>query len=295
MTARTCLITGGNSGIGKAAAIQLAAQGDAVVIACRNRERGEAALADIRSASGSTSVSLVVIDMASRESIRRGCEALREAGCTRLDTILHNAAEFDISRKTPVRSPDGVETVWAANHLGPVLLTHLLDRELSASGEGRVVTVSSKGLLVHPLLKVRLEDPEFTRGGYRPDLAYYQSKLAQVMYTTWLSGRYAGSGKTANCVRVPNVRVDLGRYPNLSPLQKRLYSVKRRFARDPSEMARLYVWLASSPDLRGVTGAYFDERRRQVEASRWARHASNIQRVMQLTAAYVPEIASSLA
>jgi len=295
MTTRTCLITGANAGIGKAAAIQLAARGAEVVIACRNRDRGEAAAAEIRAASGSSSVSLVIMDLASRESILLGCERLREDGCTRLDALIHNAADFDISRKEPARSPDGIETVWATNHLGPVLLTHLLNPELSASEAGRVVTVSSQGLLMHPRLEVRLDDPEFKAGGYRPDIAYYQSKLAQVMYTRWLAGRYAGTRKTANCVRVTNVKIDVDRYPDISALQKRMYGVKSRFSISPEQMAEVYVWLASSAEVHGVTGGCFDEKRRPVKASAWASDPENIRRAMELTAAYVPEIETEIA
>jgi NAD(P)-dependent dehydrogenase (short-subunit alcohol dehydrogenase family) len=283
-----CLITGGNAGIGRAAAVQLARQGAQVVIACRNTERGETAAAAIRSESGSDSVALVTMDLSARRSILAGCEAFRRLGHNRLDALVHNAADFDISRKLPVPSEDGIETVWATNHLGPVLLTQQLDPELSASEQGRVITISSQGLVIHPRLEVRLDDPEFKNGGFKPDKAYYQSKLAQVMYTYWLAARYRGSARTANCIRVTNVKIDLARYPNLSGFQKQLYRIKSRFSLSPEQMAEVYVWLASSPDVRTVTGGYFDEKRQPVRPSAWAMDRANIEQVMRLTGRYIP-------
>ncbi len=287
-----CLITGGNAGIGRAAAVQLARQGAQVVIACRNTQRGEAAVAGIRSESGSDAVSLVTLDMSSRRSIMAGCEAFRRLGHDRLDALIHNAADFDISRKTPALSEEGIETVWATNHLGPVLLTQQLDPELSASDQGRVITVASQGLVMHPRLTVRMDDPEFKTGGFKVDKAYYQSKLAQVMYTLWLAGQYRGSAKTANCIRVTNVKIDLARYPDLSDLQKRLYNIKSRFSISPEQMADVYIWLATSPEVRTVTGGYFDEKRQPVRPSAWGMDPANIEQVMRLTARYVPELAA---
>lgn len=288
MNRPTCLITGGNAGIGRATATQLAAQGASVVIACRNLERGEAAARGIRSDTGSDSVDLVVMDLSSKQSILEGCDALRRQGHRCVDVLVHNAADFDVSRKQPIFSVDGVETVWATNHIGPVLLTQQLDAELSASEQARVITVSSQGLMLHPRLEVNLEDPEFTKGGFRVDKAYYQSKLAQVMYTLWLSERFKGTRRTANCVRVTNVKIDISRYPDLSKLQKRMYSIKSRFSISPDQMAEVYAWLAVSPELTGVSGGYFDEKRRRVEAAKWATDPKNIQALMELTGRYVP-------
>jgi NAD(P)-dependent dehydrogenase (short-subunit alcohol dehydrogenase family) len=291
MNHKVCLITGGNAGIGKAAAIQLAKAGAEVIIACRNQQRGATALAQIKAESGNDQVSLVEMDLSSRDSIVQGCEALRSAGVNRLDVLIHNAADFDVSRKQPLRSPEGIETVWATNHLGPVLLTDLLEPALSASDQGRVITVSSQGLMMHPGLKVNFEDPEFTQGGFRVDKAYYQSKLAQVMYTIWLAEKYRGTPKTANCVRVTNVKIDVERYPDLSAIQKWLYSIKSRFSISPAEMAKVYVWLAMEPKLSTVSGKYYDEKYRVVSGGKWAENPDNIRQLMELTRKYIPELA----
>ena len=289
-----CLITGGNAGIGYAAAVQLARAGAEVVIAARSVERGAAAVASARRASGSDAVSLVQMDLASRQSILDGVGAFRAAGHGRLDALLHNAADFDLSRPDPTYSADGVETVWATNHVGPVLLTQQLEPELLRARQGRVVTVSSQGLVLHPRLRVRLDDPEFRQGAFRVDRAYYQSKLAQVMYTFWLADRYRGTAVTANAVRVTNVAVDLARYPDLSPLMRTLYAFKRRFSISPAEMAEVYVWLALAPEVAGMTGAYVDHKRRRVGAGRYAEDPAHVRAVMELTARYVPGLLAPL-
>ena len=112
------------------------------------------------------------------------------------------------------------------------------------------------------------------------------------MYTTWLANRYHGSAKTANSVRVTNVKIDLDRYPNLTNLQKRLYRIKSRFSISPAQMAEVYTWLAIAPELRTTTGEYFDEKMNRVKAGASASDDANIEAVMALTTRYVPEIAS---
>ena len=283
MSKKVCLITGGNAGIGKAAAIQLAQSEAQVIIACRSRERGEAALSQIKTASGSQDLSLVVMDLSSRDSIIQACQTLRSSGLDRLDVLIHNAADFDITRKQPVLSPDGIETVWATNHLGPVLLTQLLEPELSSSDQARIITVASQGLIMHPGLKINFDDPEFSQAGFKVDKAYYHSKLAQVMYTLWLAEKFSGTPKTANCVRVTNVKIDLDRYPDLSPFMKWSYSIKSRFSISPEEMAHVYVRLALDPEVAAISGKYYDEKFRQVSGGKWAEDRDDVQRLMLLT------------
>ena len=168
MSKKVCLLTGGNSGIGRAAATQLAERGAEVIVASRSRVRGEEAVAAIKGWSGSDTVSLVIMDLSSKPSIQAGCDAFK-ACHDKLDVLIHNAADFDISRKEPAYSDEDVETVWATNHVGPVFLTHMVVGELSRGEQGRVITVASKGLLSHPFLRVNLAlspDVAGVSGGY---------------------------------------------------------------------------------------------------------------------------------
>ena len=283
---KTCFITGANSGIGRAAALQLSRRGYRVLLGCRNRERGEAALEDVKAASPESLGDLVIVDMASAGSVRRAAsEVGRKADS--LDVLIHNAADFDLSRTEPVFSPEGIETVWAANHLGPVLLTDLLLESLKRAESGRIIMVASQGLVMHPRLKVNLEDPEFRRRRYSVAAAYYQSKLAHLMYSYHLAGELSGSGITVNCVRVTNVKVDPARYPNLPKVMKLAYSLKSRFSISPEQMAEVYTWLADDPDLKDVSGGYFNEKRQRVSSSSYSREAGEIRRVMKLTREYL--------
>ena len=126
-TMRTCLITGANSGIGKASAIQIAEKGYRVVMACRNRGRGEAALEEIKEQSGRDSVDLMIVDMSLQGSVRDLAKRYTNS-YEALDVLIQIAAIFDITKKEKVLIEEGIESIWATNYLGPVLLTeHLLD------------------------------------------------------------------------------------------------------------------------------------------------------------------------
>jgi NAD(P)-dependent dehydrogenase (short-subunit alcohol dehydrogenase family) len=285
------LITGGNSGIGKAAAIKLAFQGAKVIIGCRNADRGKEALSDIRKESGSENVSMLLIDLSSNKSIQTASDEFRKAN-GHLDCLIHNAADFDISQKTPEYSEDGIEKIWATNHLGPVRLTKHLEKELERSGQGRIVTIASKGLIAHPFLKVRLDDPEFKQGGFSVEKAYYQSKLAQIMYTYWLAEKYQNKSITANCIRVTNVQIDISRYPNLSSIAKKLYAMKSKFSITPQQMAEVYVWLATSTEALKYSGEYFDEKCQKVSSGKYSKDPENIHELMKITEKYVPGLLS---
>ena len=143
MAKKICIITGANSGIGKAAAIQIAQAGLHVVLACRNQERGEAARQQICQRSGSDWVELMIVDMSLQSSIR----AFAETFLTKydvLDVLIHNAAAFDTTKKKPSITEEGVESIWATNHVGPVFLTELLLEALKGSEQDSYLAVSDE-------------------------------------------------------------------------------------------------------------------------------------------------------
>ncbi len=284
MDRKICLITGANAGIGKAAAVQLAAQGCHVVMVCRDRERGQKALEEVKQAGGSGSAELMIADMSLQSSIRALAKAYPY---DKLDVLISNAAAFDLSQKHPQKTAEGIESVWATNHVGPVLLVDLFLERLKRSGQGRILTVASQGLVMHPGLKIRFDDPEFEKGGFSVPKAYYHSKLAQVMHTYWLADRLNGSGVTANCIRVTNVKVDVSRYPGLSRLAKFAYSIKSKKSILPEEMAQTYVYLALSEDVAGVTGRYYDHHRQQVDSSAYSHDKEKTAQLAELTREYI--------
>ena len=287
MSRKTCIITGSNSGIGKAAAVQIAARGQRVIMACRSLERGEAALKQIMTESGSGDVELIQVDLSLQSSIRDFAANFLGKSSV-LDVLIHNAAAFDIRQKTIEWTAEGLENIWATNHVGPVLLTDLLLEALKRSEQGRIITISSKGLVAYPWLKVDLTDPEFRNRRFSVQKAYYQSKLAQVMYTYWLADNLKDTAVTANAIRVTNVRIDVdSRYPGVPKLMRKMYALKSSFAISPEEMAETYTYLVTSPEVAGITGAYFDDPQHMVSSSPYSKDPHQIEALMNLTHSFI--------
>ena len=266
MKDKTIVITGANSGIGKAAAIQLAELGANVVMACRSMERGSRALDEVRSASSNPNVSLMQLDLSFQDSIRKFTGEFKKSH-QRLDVLIHNAANFDLSMKKPVLTADGIETIFATNHVGPVLLTHLLMDLLKSSAPSRILTVASKGLTMHPFLDIEFDNLNGERK-FSPEHAYYLSKLAQVMYTYSKAEELQGSGVTINCVRVTNVALPDERIAHLPEWQQKVYKMKRKMSITPERQAATYTFLASDPSLENISGKYWDENNQQVDSSK---------------------------
>lgn len=279
------LITGANAGIGKAAALKFLQKGHTVFMGSRDMARGEAALRELTEITGSGGAKLIQIDMSSVESIRRGASQIIADGG--IDVLINNAAQFDLSVKQPVKSVDGVETVWMTNHIGAALLVRELLPALQRSGDARVISVSSKGLRLQPSKKIRFDDPEYEAGGYSVPSAYYQSKLAQVMYTIHLAKELSGYGIAVYGVEVTNVKIDLTRYKGLSPLQRWVYAVKSKFSITPPKMAGTYCYLAETPRTELSAGAFYNEHNGVVSTSGYSRNAEHIRRLVELTEKYL--------
>jgi NAD(P)-dependent dehydrogenase (short-subunit alcohol dehydrogenase family) len=265
LTGKTIIITGANSGIGKAAAVQLAQSGATVIMACRSAERGARALAEVREAAHSQNVALMQVDMASQTSIRQFADAFL-AQYPRLDVLIHNAANFDHTLKRPLLTADGVETIFATNHIGIFLMTRLLLARLKASAPSRIITVASKGLVTYPFLDIEFDNLNGERK-FDTQHAYYHSKQAQVMFTYDLAQRLQGSGVTVNCVRVTNVALPDERLGHLPGWQRTIYKLKRRMSITPERQAQTYVYLAADPAVQQITGGYWDENNRQVRSN----------------------------
>lgn len=263
MSLKTVIITGANSGIGLAASHQLAARGARVVMACRNKERGESACEAVKSSSHNPHVYFVELDTSSKASVTR-CAGEILSRWPVIDALIHNAATFDISQTKGHLTEDGVEYVWATNYLGPWLLTRLLLEALSASKPGRVIDISSKGLLAKPFLSIEPNKAASVED-FSPQTAYYRSKLAMLTHTMTLAREHDPRDLVSLAVWVPAVKVASDRIPPLSPLMKKIYMLKRRFALEPEEMAPVYVALALDDAWKDRTGVLVDEHLREVK------------------------------
>jgi NAD(P)-dependent dehydrogenase (short-subunit alcohol dehydrogenase family) len=253
MEGKTVIITGGNSGIGKAAATALAAAGARVVITARSEQRGRAALADIAAASGSDSVELSVFDLGDLSSVRAGAADLLER-CPRIDVLCNNAGLILSERSL---STDGHEATFAINHLGPFLLTDLLLGRLIDSAPSRIVNVASTA---HNFARGGLDfDDLMAERSYKSMQVYGRSKLANILFTTELAKRLAGTGVTANSLHPGSVNTGYARDGDTTGFMA--WGVKvyghLPISLTPEKGARTSVYLCSSPDVEGVTGKYF--------------------------------------
>ena len=250
MTGKTCIVTGGNSGIGKATALGLARMGATVVIVSRGEEKGEAALADIIAKSGNRSIELMLADMSSQDSVRTLAGDFK-ARHERLHLLVNNAGVYLTRRNTTV---DGLESTFATNHLGPFLLTSLLLDLLEASAPSRIVNVSSDA---HNGAKIDFEDLQGQKkfSGWH---AYGQSKLAMILFTHELAKKLDGKGVTVNSAHPGVVRTN---FANNNGLVTFGFRLMRPFFISPKTAAKRILYVATSPDLEGVTGKYFNKMR----------------------------------
>jgi len=252
MAGTSVLVTGGTGGIGKATATGLAALGARVGITGRDQARTEAAAAGIRAAAGSPAVDAFAADLSVQAGVRRLAAQVLDT-YPRLDVLVNNAGGFWAHRHV---TADGLEHTFALNHLAPFLLTSLLLDRLTASAPARIVTVSSGA---HTRARIDFDDlqGEQTYSGQR---AYSQSKLANVMFTYELARRLDGTGVTATVLHPGVVRTSFGTEDQAAYLAA-MIGVARLFMKTPAQGASTPVYLASSPQVEGITGRYFVDRK----------------------------------
>jgi retinol dehydrogenase-14 len=259
MGGKTVLITGGTSGIGKATAVAMAAMGANVVVVGRNQERGGAAVEEIKAQSHNESVELMLADLSVQAEVRGLAEEFLERH-DRLDVLVNNAGLVQSKR---TETPDGIETTLAINHLAPFLLTNLLLGCLEQSAPSRVITVSSEAQRWGTM---NFEDMQ-SRRKYRGFPVYGMTKLAKIMFTYELAERLDGTGVGANCLHPGSVGTNFGQ--NNRGAMALFFRTFKPFMRSPEQGADTLIWLASSPEVDGVSGKYFSDRK-EIEAKKVA-------------------------
>lgn len=274
MGGKVVLITGGTSGIGKAAATALAAMGAKVVITGSNAERGAAALAEVQADSRNDSATLMLADLSKQAEVRRLAREFLERH-DRLDVLVNNAGVVQSQRTETV---DGIETTLAINHLAPFLLTSLLLDRLKESAPGRVVTTSSEAQRWGTM---DFDDLQSKRK-YRGMPVYGMTKLANIMFTYELAARLAPSGVTANCFHPGAVNTSFGQ--NNNGVGALIFRAFKPFMRTAEGGADTLIWLASSPDVEGVSGKYFSDRK-EIEAKKIANDPAARKRLWEISEA----------
>ncbi len=235
----TILVTGSTDGIGKATAMELASRGAKVLFHGRNQEKGELVLAEARERTGNSSLEFFRADLSSQRQVRSLAEEVMHRH-KQLHVLINNAGTFQPKREV---TEDGLEITFAVNYLAPFLLTHELLDFMNRSGPSRIVPVAS---IAHWNAKV---DWNNLQGDRRYDgfQAYALSKLGDILFTYALARRLQSTKITANClhpgvIKTKLLRAGFGDYPGAAP----------------KEGARRSVYLACSPEVKEVSGRYFE-------------------------------------
>lgn len=257
---RTIVVTGAASGIGRRAAVQIAAGGDHAVVVTRSRERAREVVAEATAAARDGGmVTVVPADLADLAQVRGAAQQIVELGA--VDALINNAATFDIARTQPRLTVDGIEETFAVNHVAPFVLTACLRPALR--DDAMVVTAASKRLTWLPWLRLDPNDID-SRRHYNPIHGYFRSKIAQMAFTAEL----ARQGVGAVALRIPSVRVDDDKLTGYPRHLRAPYRLKAPFAADPAVIAATYIALAGGPP--SAPARYVDEHGRDV---RWTNGA----------------------
>ncbi len=251
MKNRICMVTGANSGIGKVTAHELARMGANVVMVCRNREKGEKAAAEISDSTGNKEIHLITGDLSSQQEVRNVADEFKRKFDS-LHVLVNNAGGLVPTRQLSV---DGIEKTFAVNHLGYFLLTSLLLDVLIKSAPSRVVNVASS---VHHYAKLDFGNLQGERK-YRQFQAYSLSKLENVLFSYELARRLDGSGVAVNCMEPGAVNTHF--YSNSGFGLKLFSSLFGWTMRSSEKGAESVIYLASSPDVSGITGKYFKDKK----------------------------------
>lgn len=274
MSPRTVVITGANTGIGLETAVDLAAAGDRVVIACRNPSKAAAAVEEISRRARSESVESVALDLGSLASVRE-CAAELGRRTERIDVLINNAGLIQSGRET---TTDGFEMSFGVNHLGHFLLTNLLKDQLVAADTPRVINLASAahwfavgGLNFDDLQSVRF---------YNVWVAYGRSKLANILFTDELARRWRGDKVCVSSVHPGVVRSGFGQDGDTRGVADRLIDISRPFSITPEKGADTSVWLATSST--GIdldrSGTFWSNRKPSMRAP-WARRPVDANRL----------------
>jgi NAD(P)-dependent dehydrogenase (short-subunit alcohol dehydrogenase family) len=271
---KICLVTGATSGIGLVTAQALARQGASLIVVGRNPERGAATVSHIRQETGNSNVALMIADLSAQAQVRQLASEIQNR-FVRLDVLINNAGALFARRQL---SQDGIEMTFALNHLAYFLLTNLLLDLLKASGSARIVNVSSEA---HRRARLDFADLQGERN-YRGYRAYARSKLANILFTYELTRRLEGTGIVANALHPGFVATNFGR--NNRSFTAGLFRILQLVAAiSPEEGAQTIIYLASSPEVKGITGEYF-VKQKAVRSSQVSYDRAAAERLWQVSA-----------
>jgi NAD(P)-dependent dehydrogenase (short-subunit alcohol dehydrogenase family) len=252
MDGKLCMVTGATAGIGYCTALEVARMGASVILIGRDQMKCSNVVKSIQEQTGNQSVEYLLVDLSSQAQIRAAADKFYEQH-DHLDILVNNAGGFFLRRRLSV---DGIEMTLAVNHLAYFLLTNLLIGALKSSPAARVVNVSSGSHYNEHLDFNNLQLAKF----YNPMQAYGRSKLANILFAYELSRRMERTNIASNALTPGMVATDIWKKVNrwLTPL---ISPVIRRIAQTPMEGAQTSIYLATSPEVEGITGKYFADKK----------------------------------
>jgi NAD(P)-dependent dehydrogenase (short-subunit alcohol dehydrogenase family) len=261
MNDKVCLITGANRGLGKATAVALARLGAMVILACRDQDRGERARAEVISATGNPRVALMLVDLSLQESIRQMGSAFIQK-YDHLDVLINNATIYTSQRRI---TPDGLETMFATNHIGPFLLTNLLLNKLKTSPSARVLVLTAPSTT--PLDFDNLQGEK----RFASLRAFGVTKMCNLLFTYELARRLEGTSITVNAVHPGLMKSHLMKEAPLA-----LHWLTQLASSPPEKPASKLAHLALSPEMAGITGKFLTLGK-AIESNQYS-HDQSIQR-----------------
>ncbi len=250
MEGKICMITGANSGIGKATAIGLAKLGATLVLVCRDQARAEKAIVEIKKKTGNTSIDLIIADLSSQKDIHNLVLEFKKK-YDQLHVLINNAG-VNLNKHT--LTEDGIETTFAVNYLAQFMLSILFFDILKKSAPARIVNVASS-------VQAKVIDFDDLNGEkhYGQLKAYAQSKLAVIVFTYEFAQKINETGVSINCLHPGYVKTNMIR--NFRPFVKYFYHLVGLFMKSPKRGAKSSIYLASTTDIDGASGKYFKKRK----------------------------------
>ncbi|MEX0927881.1 MAG: SDR family NAD(P)-dependent oxidoreductase [Balneolales bacterium] len=267
MNSQTVVITGANSGIGKAAAIRFASEGCHVIMACRDVAKSEPVRQEVIKSAHNGSVELRPVDVSSIPSIEDFCRDFHSRHDT-LDILIHNAGYFNHGIKTYQFSADGLELTFATNTFGPHLMTELLLEALGRSEDPRILTANSSNIkhFFDPKRAIEFDNLQGEFHDSRPYTVYKMygdSKMGLLLLTYKMAEAYRPYGIKVNSIMIPAVKVSRQTLNKLSSYYRLIGPLVQNlnpYSLTPQQMAGIYFHLCTSGDLKEVTGVLFDSR-----------------------------------